>query len=132
MANFVSPNQIQIQIGLVLLVRHDTRDDTSQPCQRRSEKGPAPREEGGRGRRCRSSTGNSRRRCCSLSSNRFHSCSRMKGELGQSRYEDTACVTRKSIPLSRVWISATRGENKNFFLVSLLEMDFFLVMRNHI
>ena len=32
MANFVSPNQIQIQIGLVLLVRPDTRDDTSQPC----------------------------------------------------------------------------------------------------
>ena len=31
MANFVSPNQIQKQIGLVLLVRHDTRDDTSQP-----------------------------------------------------------------------------------------------------
>ena len=32
MANFVSPNQMQIQIGLVLLVRPDTRDDTSQPC----------------------------------------------------------------------------------------------------
>ena len=32
MANFVSPNQIQIQTGLVLLVRPDTRDDTSQPC----------------------------------------------------------------------------------------------------
>ena len=32
MANFVSPNQIQIQIGLVLLVRPDTCDDTSQPC----------------------------------------------------------------------------------------------------
>ena len=31
MANFVSPNQIQIQIGLVLLVRPDTRDETSQP-----------------------------------------------------------------------------------------------------
>ena len=28
MANFVSPNQIQIQIGLVLLVRPYTRDDT--------------------------------------------------------------------------------------------------------
>ena len=32
MAYFVSPNQIQIQIGLVLLVRHDTSYDTSQPC----------------------------------------------------------------------------------------------------
>ena len=32
MANFVSPSQIQIQIGLVLLVRPDTCDDTSQPC----------------------------------------------------------------------------------------------------
>ena len=32
MANFVSPNQIQIQIGLVLLVWPDTRDDMSQPC----------------------------------------------------------------------------------------------------
>ena len=32
MANCVSPNQIQIQIGLVLLVRPDTCDDTSQPC----------------------------------------------------------------------------------------------------
>ena len=32
MASFVSPNQIQIQIGLVLLVRPDTHDDTSQPC----------------------------------------------------------------------------------------------------
>ena len=31
MANLVSPNQIQIQIELVLLVRPDTRDDTSQP-----------------------------------------------------------------------------------------------------
>ena len=31
MVNFVSPNQIQIQIGLVLFVRPDTRDDTSQP-----------------------------------------------------------------------------------------------------
>ena len=31
MAHFVSLNQIQIQIGLVLLVRPDTRDDTSQP-----------------------------------------------------------------------------------------------------
>ena len=31
MANFVSPNQIQIQIGLVLLVRPDTCDDMSQP-----------------------------------------------------------------------------------------------------
>ena len=31
MANVVSPNQMQIQIGLVLLVRPDTRDDTSQP-----------------------------------------------------------------------------------------------------
>ena len=31
MANFVSPNQIQIQIGLVLLVRHDTHDEPSQP-----------------------------------------------------------------------------------------------------
>ena len=31
MANFVSPNQIQIQIGLVLLVWPDTRDDASQP-----------------------------------------------------------------------------------------------------
>ena len=33
MANFVSPNQIQIQIGLVLLVGPHTRDDTSQPCE---------------------------------------------------------------------------------------------------
>ena len=32
MANFVSPNQIQIQIGLFFLVRPDTCDDTSQPC----------------------------------------------------------------------------------------------------
>ena len=32
MTNFVSPNQIQIQIGLVLLVRPDTCDNTSQPC----------------------------------------------------------------------------------------------------
>ena len=32
MANFVSPNHIQIQIGLVLLVRPNTPDDTSQPC----------------------------------------------------------------------------------------------------
>ena len=31
MANFVSPIQIQIQIGLVLLVRPDTCEDTSQP-----------------------------------------------------------------------------------------------------
>ena len=31
MANCVSLNQIQIQIGLVLLVRPITRDDTSQP-----------------------------------------------------------------------------------------------------
>ena len=31
MANFVSSNQIQIQIGLVLFVRPDTCDDTSQP-----------------------------------------------------------------------------------------------------
>ena len=36
MANFVSPNQIQIQIGLVLLVRPDSRDDTSQPWQQGS------------------------------------------------------------------------------------------------
>ena len=32
MANCLSPNQIQIQIGLVLLVWPDTRDDTLQPC----------------------------------------------------------------------------------------------------
>ena len=32
MANFVSLNQIQIQIGLVLLVRPDALDHTSQPC----------------------------------------------------------------------------------------------------
>ena len=31
LAENVSPNQIKIQIGLLLLVRHDTRDDTSQP-----------------------------------------------------------------------------------------------------
>ena len=31
MANFVSPNQVQLQIGLVILVRPDTCDDTSQP-----------------------------------------------------------------------------------------------------
>ena len=36
MANFVSPNKIMIQIGLVLLVRPDTSDDTSQRC-------PSPR-----------------------------------------------------------------------------------------
>ena len=32
MANCVSPNQIQIQIGLVLIVWPDTCDDTAQPC----------------------------------------------------------------------------------------------------
>ena len=32
MANFVSPNQIQIPIRLVLLVRPDTCDDAPQPC----------------------------------------------------------------------------------------------------
>ena len=32
MANYVSPNQIQIQIELDLLVRPDTCVDTSQPC----------------------------------------------------------------------------------------------------
>ena len=31
-ANFVSPHQIQIQSGLVLLVWTNTRDDPSQPC----------------------------------------------------------------------------------------------------
>ena len=37
MENFVSPNQIQIQIGLVLMVRPDTRDNTSQPCDSRKK-----------------------------------------------------------------------------------------------
>ena len=37
MANFVTPNQIQIQIGLVLLVRPDTRDNMSQPCKQEKE-----------------------------------------------------------------------------------------------
>ena len=32
MVNVVSPNQIQVQIGLVLFVWPDTHDDTSQPC----------------------------------------------------------------------------------------------------
>ena len=35
MANFVSPNQMQIQIGFDLLVQPNTRDDTSQPWRRR-------------------------------------------------------------------------------------------------
>ena len=37
MANFVSPNQIQIQMGLDLLVRPDTRDDPSQPWEDQSD-----------------------------------------------------------------------------------------------
>ena len=46
MANFVSPNQIQIQIGLFLFLRPDTCDDTLQPCRQERRFGPhdsAPR-----------------------------------------------------------------------------------------
>ena len=46
--------------------------------------------------------------------------------------------TVEYIPLSHFWISATRGKNKYFYLVSLLEIDFFCPkvtdwqMRSHI
>ena len=52
--------------------------------------------------------------------------------------QDLEAEVGQPIPLSHFWISATCGENKYFYLLSLLEIDFFCSkvtgwrMRNHI